>query len=119
MSSLLIPLLVLSLGTTTTTADFAAIAGYQPQNDVTEHAKIDLDMQIVSGSNVTAAYIAYSQGGNSVKSSGAMRTIQGFSTGFSSMQGEKWYDIFAAYWSDDAYADTFTSSACLGTGDFA
>ncbi|KAJ1418559.1 hypothetical protein B484DRAFT_433960 [Ochromonadaceae sp. CCMP2298] len=122
MSSLLIPLLVLSLGTTTTTtttADFAAIAGYQPQNDVTGHAKIDLNMQIVSGSNVTAAYIAYSQGGNSVKSSGAIRTIQGFSTGFSDMQSEKWYDIFAAYWSDPAYADTFTSSACPGTGDFA
>ncbi|KAJ1401292.1 hypothetical protein B484DRAFT_458024 [Ochromonadaceae sp. CCMP2298] len=117
MSSLLIPLLALStLGLTT--ADFPAIAGYQPQNDVIEHAKIDLDMQIVSGSNVTAAYIAYSQGGNSVKSSGAIRTIQGFSTGFSNMQGEKWYDIFAAYWSDPAYADTFTSSACLGTGDF-
>jgi hypothetical protein len=118
MSSLLIPLLALStLGTAA--ADFAEIAGYQPHNDVSQHAQIDLDLQTISGSNITAAQNAYMTGGNSVKSSGSIRTIKGFSTGYANMVGEKWYDIFAAYWSDPAYADTFTSSACMGTGDFA
>eukprot|EP00600_Ochromonadales_sp_CCMP1393_P006122 CAMPEP_0174954898 /NCGR_PEP_ID=MMETSP0004_2-20121128/683_1 /TAXON_ID=420556 /ORGANISM="Ochromonas sp., Strain CCMP1393" /LENGTH=404 /DNA_ID=CAMNT_0016202769 /DNA_START=87 /DNA_END=1300 /DNA_ORIENTATION=+ len=116
-------LVTLSHTLTFAIADEDAIAGYTPLNDVTEHAKIDLDMESTSDAaksgNFSGAYRWYSQGGNSVKSDGSKRTIQGFSTSFTKLQGEKWYDIFAAYWNDDTYADTFTSSACLGTGDFA
>ena len=62
----------------------------------------------------------YMIGGNSVKSDGSVRTIQGFSTENGKLVGEKWFDIFAAYWNGDLkYADTFTSSACQGRGDFA
>lgn len=34
------------------------------------------------------------------------------------MAGEKWYEIYRSYWKDDAYADSFTKSACQGTGSF-
>lgn len=53
--------------------------------------------------------------------SGDIRTLQGFSTSAQEkLTGEKWYDIYKAYWDDDAaYADTFTGGACQGTGDFA
>lgn len=102
-------------------ADNAVIAGYRTQNDVEEHAELDLDMQSLideaNKSNFTGAFHWYSQGGNSIKNSGAIRTIQGFSK--SSLTGEKWFDIFRSYWGDTFYADNFTSSACQGTGDFA
>lgn len=48
-----------------------------------------------------------------------MRTIRGFSTSAEEkLTGEKWYDIYMAYWDDPAYADTFTKNACQGAGDF-
>lgn len=48
------------------------------------------------------------------------RTVQGFSTGaLADLTGEKYYDIWVAYWENADYADVFTSSACQGTGDFA
>jgi hypothetical protein len=59
-------------------------------------------------------------GGNSIKTDGSIRTIQGFSDNNGKLKGEKWYDIYTSYWNDDLkYADTFTSNACLGKGDFA
>jgi hypothetical protein len=65
-------------------------------------------------------------GENSIKSSGAVRTIRGFSTATKTVDdvttpklaGEKWFEIFSAYWEDPLYADTFTTSACKGEGFF-
>lgn len=103
-------------------ADFDTIVSYQPQNDVSEHLKIDLDLQAMDtglqAGNYTEAYKWYNIGGNSIKTSGAIRTVRGFSTTTSTLSGEKWYEIYANYWGIPAYADNFTSSACLGTGDF-
>ena len=57
-------------------------------------------------------------GGNSVKTGGAIRTLQGLSS--ASLINEKWYGIYSSYWKGDlTYADTFTTSACKGTGVFA
>lgn len=54
----------------------------------------------------------------SVKS-GSIRTLQGFSTSApGKLDGEKWYEIYKAYWEDPIYADSFTGRACNGTGDF-
>lgn len=54
----------------------------------------------------------------SVKSD-SIRTLQGFSTSApGKLDGEKWYDIYKAYWEDPMYADSFTGFACNGTGPF-
>jgi hypothetical protein len=103
-------------------ADFTHVAGYHPTGDVTAHSMIDLDIQQlqnhVDSSNFTGAYKWYSEGGNSLKTSGATRTVQGFSTSSDKLQDEPWYQVFRDYYNDDEYADTYTRSACLGTGDF-
>jgi hypothetical protein len=65
-------------------------------------------------------HIYTTTGGNSLKSDGSIRTIQGFSDNSGKLVGEKWFDIFTSYWNGDLkYADTFTSNACLKRGDFA
>ena len=52
-----------------------------------------------------------------MKTSGAIRTLKGFSN--AAFINEKWYGIYSSYWKNDpTYADTFTSSACQGTGVF-
>eukprot|EP00466_Bigelowiella_natans_P008936 jgi/Bigna1/133615/aug1.22_g8323 len=112
------------------------LAGYRALTDVTEHSEIDLDQRAIetalSSDNFSAAYTSYSVGGNSVKGSGAIRTIQGFSTGaFPKMVtgNNSRFVTFANYWgakrnSDNSpqydYADKFTGLACQGvaTGMF-
>lgn len=55
---------------------------------------------------------------NSQKTTGA-RTIRGFSIDAQEkLSGEKWFNIYSAYWGAPDYADQFTSDACNGTGDF-
>ena len=57
-------------------------------------------------------------GGNSKKTNGTMRTIKGFSS--PKLTGEKWYDIYVAFnGKDKLYANTFTTNACNGVGEFA
>jgi len=53
--------------------------------------------------------------GNSIKGSGAIRTLQEFATsGASKMAAEKWWNIYKNYWGDDDYADTFVRKAFDG-----
>merc|ERR1719443_79917 len=55
--------------------------------------------------------------GNSVKGSGAIRTLQGFATsGAAKMSTEKWWNVYKNYWGDDNYADTYALAALDGTG---
>ena len=57
-------------------------------------------------------------GGFSKKTDGSTRTLKGFSN--AKLTGEKWYDIYVTYYGGDKlYANTFTSNACNGKGDFA
>merc|ERR1719389_1577562 len=55
--------------------------------------------------------------GNSVKGSGAIRTLQGFATsGAAKMSSEKWWNVYKNFWGDDNYADTYAMAALDGTG---
>ncbi|CAM9655355.1 unnamed protein product, partial [Scytosiphon promiscuus] len=104
---------------------FAAIAGYAPVSDVSEHAELDLDVAIMeteadklSEEGFAAAYTIYSEGANSAKT-GTTRTLQGFSTDAGEkLSGEPNFIVWSDYWGADDYADVFTSSACEGTGNF-
>ena len=50
--------------------------------------------------------------GNSVKGSGAIRTIEGFATsGPSKMMAEETYLMYKDYWGDEKYCDTFVMNA--------
>merc|ERR1719316_2063336 len=58
--------------------------------------------------------------GNSVKGSGAIRTLQGFATsGAAKMSSEKWWNVYKMYCGDDNYADTYAMAALEGTGMYA
>jgi hypothetical protein len=61
--------------------------------------------------------------GNSVKGSGAIRTLFGFATCGSTcavkLGAEKWYNVYANYWDDAKYADTYVRGALAGTGMYA
>ncbi|CAN0089212.1 unnamed protein product, partial [Ectocarpus sp. 12 AP-2014] len=104
---------------------FAAIAGYTPVSDVVEHSELDLDVadietnaDLLTEPGFAAAYVAYSEGGNSEKTA-EIRTVQGFSTGAQEkLSGEATFDVWEAYWGSADYADQFTSAACQGTGAF-
>lgn len=116
-------LLLAKLGFYSVHGDGSNIVGYVAHNDVSQHLSIDLDLQnmqrALNSFNFTEAYRWYSLGGSSHKTNGGIRTVRGFSTNaYTNLADEKWYKRFAKYWSDKAYANTFTSSACLGTSDF-
>lgn len=97
---LFVSLTVISAQTTT----FTYITGYEPRSDVTNHSKIDLDQKDISTAvgnyDWATAKNVYENGGNSVKASGAIRTIQGFSTGRSetSKSAESYFEIMNNYW---------------------
>lgn len=56
---------------------------------------------------------------NSLKTD-EIRTVRGFSLDAQEkLSGEKWYDIYEAFWGEPDYADIFTASACNGTGEWA
>jgi len=61
--------------------------------------------------------------GNSIKGSGSVRTLFGFATCGSTcaakLGAEKWYNIYANYWDDAKYADTYVRPALEGTGMYA
>ena len=102
------------------TNTYNAIAGYVPGSDVVPHSQVDLDMQAMitdtSAAEWSLAYSHYHAGGNSVKSSGAIRTIRGFSTAFSKMDNEPLFKIYKSYWGIGDYADNFVIQALNNTG---
>ena len=105
------------------------------------HAKIDLDQQEINAAvaavDFAEAIRVYEEGGggtcteadvadeainqctavgdpkgNSVKGSGAIRTIEGFATsGPSKMMAEETYLMYKDYWGDEKYCDTFVMGA--------
>ena len=124
---------------------YASIAGYVPASDVVPHSKIDLDMEeivsAVGNNDITEAIRIYTSGGNglcsaadvadttivqctattdvkgnSVKGSGAIRTIKGFATsGEAKMTKWTTYPVYKAYYNDFNYADTFITNAATHT----
>lgn len=101
-----IAIIVVSLGSNCVSAQssYRYIAGYEPRSDVTNHSKIGLDQKALSRAassyDWAGAKAAYEEGGNSVKSDGSIRTIQGFSTGrsASSKSDEAYFRIMNDYW---------------------
>ena len=144
MSKVLCATCVVMLGRTVAAQGSASIAGYAPGTDVAEHSEIDLDQDAMAvqptgtdatsgvGGDFAVLTAAYSVGGESVKGSGAIRTLQGFSTGLDSKACPGSADandvstciepMFAnqkAYWGSGSYADVIVSAALAGTGDYA
>lgn len=55
--------------------------------------------------------------GNSISSSGSIRTIKAFAlAGPSKMAGHKWYPIYRDYWGDVSYSDSFVQNALSASG---
>ena len=103
---------------------YAAIAGYAPGSDVTQHNRIDLDqvaMETALGTyDWTTATNHYATGGNS-ESKGSFRTLKGFSTGAQSKMYDgcpgcpyAHYKRFYDYYGDFDYADKWVSAALAG-----
>ncbi len=102
------------------------IAGYEPYSNVTEHAKIDQDLQYIIGQvanyNWANAKTVYDDGQNSVKDASTnpvtYRTIAGFS-GASKMANERYFSTANAYWASKGvstlsnydYADVIVRAA--------
>ena len=105
----------------------AAIAGYVPGSDVTQHNKIDLDQKEMetalkaSPADFGLAKTWYTVGGNSM-SKGSFRTLQGFSTKaqwkmYDGCPGcpYKHYKQFYDYYGSFTYADDWALAALDGT----
>lgn len=106
-----------------TYAQANSFAGYNTTSDVTEHSRLDLDQEemerYTDQADFDKAKEIYTEGSNSQKSGGEMRTLQGFSTTAADKMGnEGYYKLYRDYWDDDKYADTFVSNALDGSGDF-
>lgn len=95
-----------------------AIAGYAPVTDVSEHARIDLDIRAIeeAETDYATALAVYTQGANSAKEDGN-RTLQGFSTEFleaGPAQEEPLAVQAQAFWGDWDYADRHLLAALAG-----
>ena len=96
------------------------IAGYLTGSDVTAHSMIDLDQKDLQTAlavkptpDYAGATAAYTVGGNSMKGSGAIRTIKGFSIGAPGKMGN-WatFKTFMGYYKEAGlYADNFVTAA--------
>lgn len=86
-----------------------AIAGYRPVVDVSDQARIDLDIKAIEGAktNYAAARKIYKQGANSAKGGGKL-TLQSFSTTYASagrFRQEPLAKMSKAFWGDWDYAN--------------
>jgi hypothetical protein len=93
-------------------------------SDVIQHSRIDRDQMqfqsLLASSNWQEATKIYSEGGHSIKGSGAARTLQGFSTDAGTkMAAWPLFNTYRTYWNSATYADDMISAALAGTGVFA
>ena len=99
------------------------LAGYYPQTNITEHARIDLDQQLFAArlavGDFTGAKTVYEGGLHSQKAGGVLRTLRGFSTGISTAKADApLYRQFASFYGSPTYADNFVWAALNGAGQF-
>jgi len=95
---------------------------YQPHDDVTFEARIDLDVEEIlaklpsdGAADFTGAMAIYSGGGDSKDIIAA--TLESLATpGATTMASDTWYPVYKAYWGSQInYADTFVQDAASGT----
>ncbi|GAB0496269.1 hypothetical protein MMPV_007581 [Pyropia vietnamensis] len=96
-----------------------AIAGYTFVTDVSQHARLDLDIQAIeeAETDYATALTVYTEGANSAKDDGSKRTLQGFSTSYLEAgpdQAEPLANISQAFWGDWDYADRHLLAALTG-----
>ena len=106
---------------TSTGGDYDSISGYKPASDVTSHALVVKDVGEINALftdpyDYDAINAIYTDGKNSVKGSGSVRTIKGAA---SAERSEDIWDDYVAYYGDANWLDTFVSAAINGTGPFA
>lgn len=99
------------------------IAGYTFATDVSQHARIDLDIRAIeeAETDYATALAIYTEGANSVKDGGANRTLQGFSTSYleaGPAQEEPLAVAAQAFWGDWDYGNRHVLAA-LGGNDSA
>ncbi|MQG87403.1 MAG: hypothetical protein FI699_00840 [SAR202 cluster bacterium] len=101
----------------------SAIGGYTPVSDVVTHSRVVSDVaeinKILGASPIDWAAVEklYTEGKNSVKSNGSIRTIAGYARNDS--RSEPIWDDYTSYYNDQTWLDTFVTSAIEGTGPFA
>ena len=110
-----------SASVTSTGEDYDSISGYKPASNVTSHALVVKDVGEINALftdpyNYDAINAIYTDGKNSVKGSGSVRTIKGAAT---AERSEDIWDDYVAYYGDANWLDTFVSAAINGTGPFA
>ena len=111
---------------TTAQAAITVLAGYTPETDVSQHARIDLDQQefetLLGAGQFTEAGTLYAGGKHSTKSGAGgttKRTLAGFSTAkkadgvTAKLAGEALFDLYAAYYGSPTYADDYVQSALV------
>jgi hypothetical protein len=95
---------------------------YQPHDDVTFEARIDLDVEEIlaklpsdGAADFTGAMAIYSGGGDSKAIIAA--TLESLATpGATTMADDTWYPVYKAYWDSQVnYADKFVQDAASGT----
>lgn len=101
---------------------YDAQANYFPNSNVTQHSRLDLDVKAIDvfadAGSFAQAEAVYENGENSKKTA-SLRKIKDFSiTAPTLMVGQKYYEMYKAYYQSGTYADAFIVSALRGTGDF-
>jgi len=95
---------------------------YQPHDDVTFEARIDLDVEEIlaklpsdGAADFTGAMAIYSGGGDSKDIIAA--TLESLATpGATTMASDTWYPVYKTYWDSQVnYADKFVQDAASGT----
>ena len=100
-----------------------AMGGYTPVSDVVTHARVVSDVaeinELLGASPIdwSAVEKLYTEGKNSVKSDGSIRTIAGYARNDS--RSEAIWDDYTSYYDDQTWLDTFVTNAIEGTGPFA
>jgi len=96
-----------------------AVAGYKPVTDVSEQARLDLDIRAMerAGSNWAAARRVYTNGANSNLSGSVKRTLQSFSTKYNKpgpLRSEPAAVAAKRFWGNWDYADRHMKAVLAG-----
>lgn len=110
-------MVLLCFSQTALSASAGTLAGFELEKDVSQHARIDLDQQVLDQGGIMSGRV-YGMGNHSMKSDGSMRTIRGFSTSSGQkLKNEGYYELYRSFYGSSSYADQFVMAALGGTGE--